>query len=443
MFSRFFLWLLGKKEGFDMAANRRFVRQTQYWSTQQIAQYQNEKLQELIQHAYHHVPYYHDYFKAHGLLPEDIKTIADLSKIDVIHKIDVQNHPEHFMADNASEFHPIRHHTGGTTGIPFVYYNDRKSWALNWALKMRTFEWGGYSYGIDRLGVMAGGSLTPKKNMGWKHYIWRWINNYYTMPISHMTGEIMSGYVVQLRKQKIKFLRGYPSALVTFAEYILKNKIELSMKAVFTTAEMLYPHQRKIIESAFQCKVFDVYGCGDGMGQATECENHKGMHVCFETSIMQMLDANGNEVKEGDVGEIVLTSLNDYAMPLIRYAPGDMALKASSGCDCGRNMPMIEKIIGRSSDVFRLSNGRILNGLSIPFEELSQDLKQFQIVQESENRVVIYVIPKYDLSDVQKQSILNIIQFHCGDGIVVELQVVDHIEVPISEKFRYIVSKIN
>ena len=436
------LFVLGKKEGFNLAADCQFVATSQYWSNEQILSYQEEKLRLIIHHAYNNVPFYRKTFDKLGLSPSDIRCIADLSKIPIIRKQDVIENPTDFFAKDFQSYHPVHHHTGGTTGKPFQYYNDRRSWALNWALKIRTFEWAGYHYGKDRLGVMAGGSLSPKQGMSLSHRIWRYVNNYYTMPITHMTPEIMDRYEQDIKQQNITFLRGYPSALSSFAEYLNSCNRKLPMTAIFTTAEMIYPHQRKIMEKAFECSVFDTYGCGDGMGHATECEHHDGLHICFENSIMQIVNNQGEQVKPGEEGEIILTSLYDFAMPLIRYAPGDLAILSDKNCPCGRNMQLISKIIGRTSDSFTLGNGRIINGLSLPFEDLTEEVEQFQIVQEASDQIRVLLVAKGHLSDKRISSIMETMRYHCGEGITIEIEQVNEIEVPASEKFRYVISKI-
>lgn len=442
MLNKIHWWMLGKSCHFDMNEYRDFVRETQFWSNEQMYEYHCHRLSKVICHAYNNVPFYNTLFKKEGLVPSDIKYVEDLNKIPIVRKKDVITNGQSFLAKNFEKFNPVAHHTGGTTGTPMNYYNDRKTWALNWALKMRTFEWGGFEYGKDRLGVMAGGSLIPGQTFGLKHTLWRFINNYYTMPISHISPEIMDDYASQLRKQKIKFLRGYPSAISTFADYLLQRQEYIPLRAIFTTAETLYPFQRDYIKAAFGCDTYNTYGCGDGMGYATDCECHKGMHICQEVSIMQIVDECGKDVKPGEKGEIVLTCLYDYAMPFIRYAPGDCAIKGDCVCECGRSIPTIKEIIGRTSDIIKFSNGRILNGLSLPFEELSKTVEMFQISQEQRDYVCLYLVPRAAINENTVSKYKRLLEHHCGDGVVVKVKVVNHIDVPKSGKSRYVVSKI-
>ena len=212
-----------------------------------------------------------------------------------------------------------------------------------------------------------------------KTYLWNYLNNYYTIPIMNITSETVDIHFKQIKKQGINFMRGYPSSLYTFSNYLKSKSISYSMKGVFTTAEMLYPYHRKVIEDVFGTGIIDAYGCGDGMAGANQCEQRNKYHINIETSYMEILSSDyKNDAQPGEEGTIVVTSLNDYAMPFIRYAPGDMAIQGKGKCPCGRGLPVLEKIIGRSSDLFKLANGRILNGLSIPFEDWADKIERFQ-----------------------------------------------------------------
>ena len=400
-------------------------------------------LRLLLEHAYQHVPFYKKAFELEGTKPSDIRSTADLCRLKPVRKKDVLLDPDAFLADNRSAFHGRKQHSGGTTGEVFTYYQDSEAWALNWALKMRTFEWGGYRFGKDRLGVMAGGSLIPQRNASWGSLLWRKASNCHSMPITHLDEADMERYFEQLQRQHIRFLRGYPSALTVFASYLRDTGKLLPMESVFTTAEMLFPHQRELMRQMFCCEVYDTYGCGDGMGNATECELHQGLHVCPEVSVMQVVNEQGQPVAPGEEGEVVLTSLFDYSMPLIRYAPGDRAVLKAESCPCGRGGMMLERVVGRAADVFKLSNGRILNGLSIPFEDLERDLVRFQIVQEASDRVVIKIVPRDTANADVVERIQRLMRHHCGEGITVEVRSVDRIEVPPSGKFRYVVSNVH
>lgn len=432
--------LLGLKYGFNLQSYLDLVYANQYWTPEQVQVYQTERMKQIVNHAYLNVAYYQRQFAKLGLSPDSFQNISDLNKLPIIRKIDVYNEFADFLSSNHDKYNPMDRSTGGTTGLAFKFYNDTRSWGINWATKIRTFTWGGYQYGKDRLAVMAGGSLLPEGRFATRSRMWRAINNYLILPITVMTDEIMDGYYRKIIHQKVRFLRGYPSAIFTFAKFINMQSRTLPLTAVFTTAEMLHDHQRLLLEQVFCCKVFDTYGCGDGMGGANECEKHEGMHINVETSIMQIVDKDGKDVGPGEIGEVVLTALHEYAMPLIRYAPGDLAIKGSQPCSCGRTLPLISKIVGRTSDLIELANGRKINGLSIPFEGWTDTIEKFQIVQTKLDELQVNIVPKPSTKQKDIETIFKRMQFFAGDGISISVNEVSSIPMPISGKMRYIVS---
>jgi phenylacetate-CoA ligase len=435
-------FIIGRNYGFDLAKNIDFVMKSQYWSDQQIADYQSAGLQKIIRHAYDHVPYYRNMMDRLHLVPGDIRKTCDLEKLPVTRKSDLMANAEHILARNFQKYHPIKRSTGGTTGIAFPYYNDMKSWGMNWAIKIRTFRWGGYEFSRDRLGVLAGGSLLSEGSSGVRSMLWKYLNNYIPLLIMHTDDESLEAYFRKLKRKNVRFLRGYPTAIFTFAKYLKKKNLQLPMLSIFTTAEMLHDHQRRLMEEIFCCRVFDQYGCGDGMGGASECEHHEGLHVNFESSVFTLMDKTGKEVQAGKEGEVVLTSLNDFAMPFIRYAPGDLGIMSSQKCSCGRNLSLLQKIIGRTSDLIELPNGRSLNGLSVPFEEWDDRIVRFQIVQTEPDLIEVNLVPKETYSAKDDETVFKVMQTHAGEGIRI---IVNHVkDIPLSEsgKFRFVISKV-
>ena len=441
--SKLTFFLLGKKYGFNLAKTLAFVKDSQYWSKEQITAYQNKHLQQLITHAYNNVPYYTKQFNALNLKPSDIKTKEDLHKLPIINKKIVADNFNDFLAKDFKERKTLRRHTGGTTGLAFEFYNDVKSWAINWAVKKRAFEWGKYVVGKDKLAVLAGGSLLPQDGMGLKDRLWRYLQNFHSMPITKMTPEIMHKYVLELKENKIQFLRGYPTAVYTLAKYMVNNNLKVPLTSIFTTAEMLYDYQRETMREAFGCEVYDWYGCGDGVGNALQCSKHEGFHISFETSIFEIIKNDGNEANDEEKGEVVLTSLHDYAMPFIRYAPGDIAIKGNDNCECGRKLTRINKIVGRSSDIIEFSNGITLNGLSIPFEAWTDKISKFQIVQVEKDSVEVLFIPTKGFTEQDTQAALDIMKYQCGEGVNIKISLVKKIPTPKSGKFRYVISKVS
>jgi len=441
--TQLFYHFLGLYYGFSWKKTRDFVAGFDKLDKNQIEEYQLQRLKEVVNHAYANVPFYHTFYDTHGFHPSQINTLKDVELIPIINKETIKENRDTFIADNWKDFKPTTRTTGGTTGQAFKFYTDRKSWAITWAVKMHFFKQAGFEMGKHKLGVLAGGSLLPQKGATFKKRVWRWLMNYYSMPISHMTDEIMEDYYQNLKQQKIKYLRGYPTAIYTLAKYMDQHGKTLQLKAVFTTAEMLYDHHRELFRKVFLCETYNEYGCGDGNGHALECPQHNGLHLSPELSVTNIVDENGNEVNNGEEGELVFTSLQDFSMPFIRFKPGDMAVKTDRICACGINHTLIQKIIGRSSDLIEFSNGRKINGLSIPFEAWTEKVKRFQIVQTEHDAIELNIVPLPMLTENDLDNAKKVLEYHCGEGVKVNINLVDAIEVPKSGKFRYVISKID
>ena len=435
--------LLGKRYGFDLTNMVSFVGENQFWSDDQIYAYQFEQLKKLISHAYLKVHYYHKVMNDLGMKPGDFKCIDDLKHFPIIGKDDIMHDYDSFLASGFKEYHPMERSTGGTTGVPFKYYNDVYSWGLNWATKIRTFSWGGYRFGEDRIAVLKGGSMLGKGDFSPVTRFWKYLHNYYTIPIINMTPETMDFHFRKIVSGKIRFIRGFPSALYTFSKYLASKGVTYPMKGVFTSAEMLYDYQRQVIEQVFGHYIIDAYGCGDGMAGANQCELHDGYHANIETCYMEITDDSGESTPPGAEGNVVVTSLHDYAMPLIRYAPGDMAIPSRTKCKCGRNLPLLSRIIGRSADLFHLPNGRVLNGLSIPFEDWFEKIEKFQLIQEKTDLVVLRLVPKENYTPADEKHMYKLLAHNLGEGVTIKLDYVDHIDNTAAGKFRYIISRVN
>jgi phenylacetate-CoA ligase len=442
--SKITFFLLGKKYGFNLNKMLKFVNENQYWDKERIYDYQLAQLKKLIKHIYTSVPYYCNVMKEIGMQPGDFKEIKDLKAFPVITKQVIRDNFELFLAKDYETYHPMQRSTGGTTGIPFKYYIDAYSWCLNWATKIRTFSWGNYNYGRDKIAVLKGGSMLRQGDYSPKTYLWNYLNNYYTIPIMNMTSETMDIHFEQVKKKRINFMRGYPSSIYTFANYLKSKSIFYNMEGIFTTAEMLYPYQRNVIEDVLGTRIIDAYGCGDGMAGANQCEQKNKYHINIETSYMEILSSDyKTDAQPGEEGIIVVTSLNDYAMPFIRYAPGDMAIQGKGACLCGRGLPVLEKIIGRSSDLFELANGRVLNGLSIPFEEWADKIEKFQLIQEEPDLIVLKLIPKDIYTEKDETQIMDLLKFNAGEGIKIQIEKVKNLESTSAGKFKYVISKVN
>ena len=418
-----------------------FFGKSQWWSHKELQEYQNNKLRNLIIHSYENVPYYHNLFRNLGLYPDDIRTPDDLRKLPLLTKEIIHDNYSDMLAKNFNKWRPISDATSGSTGKPFKYWIDISSWSAGWAATFRGWSFAGYELGDKRV-TLGGSALIPGKDLSLKRRLRIKFEKNLLLSAVHMSDEIMNLYTQKLNKFKPKFMRGYPSAWYTFAQYFKKNDLLLndSPTAVFTIAEMLYPYQRKLIEEVFGCEIFDGYGCRDGGASAFECEEHSGYHVSVERTVMEFTK-NGENVSDGEEGSILLTDLDNYAMPFIKYEVGDIGIPSDEKCPCGRGLPLMSSIIGRTTDIIVFKNGLTLSGPALTLIFGPLNIEQYQVIKEKNDTLLIKIVKGTNYSQNDEIHILNTIKTHLGNDIDVSIEYVSEIEKTKAGKFKFILSR--
>lgn len=417
-----------------------FVSQSQYWSKAEIEAYHNEKLRDLVLHSYQNSVFYKNLFDKQNLTPNDIKTVSDLNKLPVIRREDIIKNYSDLLVANYKSFSPQFRSTGGTTGTPLKYVSGLDSWSLGWALKFRSWEWAGYKFG-DKVGLFGGASLIPNQSFNLNRFMWNKINRFYPFSVAHVDSSILDKYIDSIYKNNIKILRGYPSSINYFAKYCLENSISIDVKAVITTAEVLTSEYRENIEKAFNCKVFDTYGCADAGGNISECKAHH-LHISPEPSILELL--NFREIDgQKKAQEMVFTNITNFAMPTIRYAPGDLAIADNSICSCGVNSSLVSEIVGRKTDILEFRNGRVLGGPALTLIFRKFNLENYQIVQNNLSEIDINIKPNKNYRSAEDEEIINIMRYHLGQEVTINLNHTDAFILPKSDKHRFIIKRVD
>jgi phenylacetate-CoA ligase len=221
-----------------------------------------------------------------------------------------------------------------------------------------------------------------------------------------------------------------------FANFLLRNNtLRIRPRAVFTTAATLFPHYRKSIEEAFGCKVYDYYTCSEVSHIAAQCGESEGLHVSEENIMLEVVDGL-EPVVEGEDGQILLTNLNGFGMPFIRYDVGDFGKILDDECACGRELSLI-KIVGRQYEYFLGSDGSFTSfkSLQTVFEDVP--IQDFQIVQEAPDDIIVKLVPKPEYTSAHTEFILKNIKMKGPARVQVEL--VDSIPLGSSGKIQRIV----
>ncbi len=428
--------------GTSMLKHLKTLEETQWWPSERLRELQNEKLRALIKHAYINVPYYRRVFEEGSLTDKDIQTVEDLQKLPILTKNDIRQNFSNLMSKDIKHRQSILNSTAGSTGEPLRFYLDMDCVSVAWASTFRAWEWAGYELG-DKRATLGGSSLVPRTPPPFKQRLRDMAERNLKLSAFDMDEQAMGAYAQKLTSYRPKFLRGYASAMYTFACYLRTTGINnIRPKAVFATAEMLLPEHREIIERQFGCRVFDNYGCYDGGANACECDKHQGHHLAVEKAIAEFT-CDSTPVPTGKGDEILLTDLHNYAMPFIRYAVGDMGIISQEECSCGRGLPLIETIQGRVSDFIITPEGTKIHGefFSHIFWEMTSFM-QFQIVQESQDSLVINVVPfpTADPSKINEEArkIEDTLCLRTG-RMAIKVEQVEKIHITKAGKYKFII----
>jgi phenylacetate-CoA ligase len=248
----------------------------------------------------------------------------------------------------------------------------------------------------------------------------------------------MERYVRVTNSYKPQIIRGYAHALYEISKFVEKKKLSIHKpKLIVSTAEVLHDYMREKIETAFNARVFNVYGCREVDGIAGECMEGR-MHIFAFNNYVEVLDDNNNAVREGENGKVVVTNLHNYSMPFIRYCIGDMAVLGPKKCTCGNPLPTLEKVTGRICSILRKKDGTIISSFSISrIFQRRETVKAYRVVQEDYDRIRVMVVFGEQTSvEREKRDIEQKINAVMGKECKVIFEVVD--EIPKTEAGKYL-----
>ena len=412
----------------------------QWRSQEALFHDQDRKLRRMIAFCYNHVPFYRRRFKEANLTPSDIRIVKDLERLPPTTKDDLIRNKESALPYGVNVRHYVRT-TGGTTGSPLTYKISREDRFLSGALLYRGWSGGGYSLG-DKVLFLAGSSLTGAVKSTTRMRLTELSRNIRIASAFKMSAKNLLKYAALMNSWKPSFLRGYPSALNEFAQFIESHDLKTpEVVAIFTTSEKLFPNVRETLQHVFQTRVFDGYGANDGGIGAYEYECGN-MHIDTERSILEVVDENNNQIAKGE-GRVLATSLVNYAMPLIRYEIGDQVIASDELCNCGRGSPMLKEVIGRTVSILVMPDGSRVHGWFFQhvFFRVGEQVRKYRVVQETKDRIEIDIVPGSDFGKHTINRIRELINHTCSDWVL-NFNIVESIPKTKSGKSIYIESKV-
>ena len=420
------------------------LRRTQWLPREELEELQMKRLRRLLHHAQAHVGYYRELFQRAGITPESIRTLDDLRRIPVLTK---QALRENLYFDLLSDNHDKRKIqkivTSGSTGEPLALFADRFQLDMRWANTWRNVEWTGYRF-PDRQVRLWHSTIGLKPRQALKEHLDALLSRRKFFSVFALDDQALRRYVGYVRRRQPALLDGYAEAFNVIATLLKSQPVDgLGAGAIISSAQTLPPETRELVERQFGCRVFDKYGAREFSGIAHECEAHCGYHVNAESYIVEVV-RDGRPATDGEVGEVLVTDLNNRCVPLLRYQLGDLAVATSRRCPCGRGLPLLERVIGRVQGVVLGTNGRYVPATFFAhfFKEYEYAVLRYQVVQEARTRVDFRIVRKSRFTSVTEVEIRRALAEVLGADMAIQFEFVDTLPLGRTGKAQTVISTI-
>jgi phenylacetate-CoA ligase len=418
---------------------RRELERTQFYPADEIRALQSRRLRALLTHAYDHCPFYRRRFDEAGLRPEDVCSPEDLRALPPLEKRDIQEQAGQMIAEGWPQDDLLPNQTGGSTGTPIRFFLSRDRKCSRAAATLRHNRWAGWEPG-DRSAVIWGAPLDRPDDGPRARLRAALLREPLWLDAGSLTEERLTKFHAALWRWRPKVIQAYARSAVLFARYLRERGLSAYRPhSLVTSAEMLEAEDRRLLEEVFGCPVFDRYGCREVSVIASECPAHSGLHVNAECLYVEVETPTG-PAAPGEVGAVLVTDLLNLAMPLIRYRIGDLGALAEGDCPCGRGLPRLAALFGRSTDFLVGSDGRLVSGVFLATYVVAHrpSLGQVQIRQDRAGAVLYRVRPGQGFdADGDLAYLRAATRRHLGERAEADVEWVDALPAEPSGKFLF------
>lgn len=433
------LTLLAKRYAGPFWIRRRWLKKTQWLSSEELIEIQLNLLKRLIRHCYDTVPYYNNLMKKQDIRVEDVRTLDDIKRFPILTKECVLQSRESFISTKYFRCLTRTAYTGGTSGTTMQLKRDLFAISNEHAFVRRQWDWAGIGL-RDKCAYLTGRLIVKPDQENGKLYVYDPVMKELILSTYHLSRLTAQEYAKVIAKYDVVAIVGYPSAVYLLARTCLDYGIELKVKSALTSSETLTKSMHDTIAEAFGCRVYDFYGSAERVCYIFTCE--KGhYHTIPEYGLTEFIPLDGSEDNRC---RIVSTGFWNLVMPLIRYETNDVVVKSDEACPCGRAFPKVESISGRKADVIRTPSGREF-GAAILTHLLygTNNIVESQIIQESLEHITIEYVPSERFSKTDYDNLRLLIVKHLPSELNVDLREVTTVKRTQSGKIKPVVSQIS
>ena len=416
------------------------IAPSEAWDKQAFATQQSRLLLRLLQEAKAGSTYYGDVLARWS--NEDLQELAgglDIADVPFLTKGVLRSETAHLT--NGLRKRAETTSTSGTTGSPLTVEWDRESVQTRAAFLHRHRQWAGLEP-FARSVRLGGRRVVPSSRQRPPFWISNPIERQLLVSTYHLREDLMPDIVNAIDRFRPELLEGYPSAVNQLAEYMHRNSLSFTdLKVVITTAETLEPDTRASIENGLGVPVLNYYAASEGVPFIQECRQGR-LHVRPESGIFEVVNNDGTPVSPGESGELVVTSFIQWKTPLIRYMTGDIVTVSTdqAPCPCGRTLPIVESVLGRSEDQVITRDGRYLGMFSYRTLKEVTGITEAQIIQRTPDDFLVLAVPERTQSpETIEHDVTAIFTAVLGYRPSVTVETVDHIERGANGKFRSVI----
>jgi phenylacetate-CoA ligase len=429
--------------GEPVPAHLQDLEQSQWLPAEVLRARQDERVRALVRHAARRVPHYREAFAAHGVDPEAVRGVDDLAALPLLDKEVARSAAPRLVAEGTRATLDWRK-TSGSTGIPMPVVKSRDAFARIRAIWYRYSRWYGIDIG-DRQGRFLGHPV------GWRGVLREDVQdlilNKHRLDPVYLTPDRMRRYWRKVLRSPLAYVYGYPSAMVAFARFLEEagdSPRRSGARVLFCTGENLYGFQRGFLAKAWGARVVNEWGCTESGVIAFECPEQGRLHLSVDNLAIEFL-AGGRPAAPGEPGEVVVTELYSDDAPLIRYRLGDVAVPGDgTPCACGRGLPTIERVEGRSSEMIVLPGGRqvhseVFHYISDEISGLDAAVESFRVRRTGPAAFTVQLLAAAPLAPATPETLRGIVSRVLGPEVELAIEQVAELPRDPSGKLRYFV----
>lgn len=427
------------------------LKQIEFQSSQEVQRLHEQRLTALLRHAWDTTDYYREILEDCGAVVDGRVSLHRFEDIPFLTKDIIRTEKERLVSRKLPpDRKSFENSSGGSTGQPVQFMQDNVYWDVNVATKLYHFGMFGKNPGEPELKIWGSEFDLIKGSESLQAGLKNWLYNRRSLQCFHLPQKHIINIVKQINSFKPKIIWAYRDGIDVIAKYVNSNEISMHQPAaVVLGGGTIYPHIIESVTNAFNAPVISMYGSREMGDVGCQCEQEKGLHISMNSHKVEVIDQHDRPVIEQD-GELVITSLQNYAMPFIRYKIGDRGMLYASPCSCGRAFPVMAPVSGRVVEALVNSKGEMVDAIffvmlfGVYFN--SGFVHRFQVVQEDYDQLQINIILEQGVAPADAEQSLSQIEIKIkelmGQECGVKFDFVTEIPLTKSGKHLYVIRRL-